>query len=239
MGHALHRTPTVAEAILAAVSRGDDHAATVMLGRAFGCAAGVDEADLPALLEELAEYMLEQDRTEEAFAAASSAVLSTPSPEADEAVLRRRCRVAEVLLKGGLVDEACALYVAVKQAAPWAPWVHEVAGSDHLDAGEPELALAWLTSGLELALDQRAAPEDVAPLLERRRAGMVELGWPPDDLDRRASALLRCPPAHHPEGDEVVLAAQLDGTGGSAEQVVRLLARLRRTTTGPDGAQQR
>ena len=197
-----------------------------MLRRAFGRPSGSDAADLPELLEELAEYYASQNRPEDALATATRAALIT-APDADPVEgLRRRCRIAEMLLRSGLADEACAAYAAIVEEAPGQTWVHEAAGRDYADAEDHEIAFAWLTAGLEQAM---AADEVncVARLLGLRRATMAALELPIDDLDRDATALISTPATPSPYADDLELFVELDGEGVPPERALRLLACLR------------
>ena len=189
--------PTLEQAIEIALAGGDEERAAAMLRHAFGREPLRGRSDLPELLEELTEYFVAADRPEDAISAASRAVLMTPDSGVDHEVLRRRCRIAEVLLNAGLLDEAYAVYAAIAEQVPTEAWVHEAAGSDYLDAGELEFALAWLTAGLHIAM---AAGDDlmcIARLLGLRRVAMSAMGRGADELDVAAGALL----AASDEGD--------------------------------------
>ena len=222
------RGRTLEQAIIAALAAGDDDQAAALLRHAFGYEHTSKSADLPELLEELTEYFLSQDRSEDAIAVASEALLATSPGPGDPAVLRRRCRIGEILLKVDLPDEACAVYASIAQEAPDdATFVHQVAGSDYLDAGEHELAFAWLTAGLQIALRQQDQ-EAAAALLVLRRASMHALALPPDPLDQRASA--PASPAHAPsaEADDLLLHDELDRHRDTGGHVLDLLEQLRR-----------
>jgi tetratricopeptide (TPR) repeat protein len=192
--------PTLQDAILEALAEGDDFAAAALLRIAFGTGdgSGGGTEDLPELLEELAEYFVSVNRPEDALAAAGKAVLLTPSGADGQRLLSRRCRIGEAMLSAGLVDEACAVYVAIAQEAPGQTWVHEAAGSDYIEAGEQELAFAWLTAGLELAVEDGDV-ECADRLRGLRHISMRALGKRPDPVERAAAALVG--------GDAVVLAA--------------------------------
>lgn len=221
--------PTLEDAILAALADGDDAAAAALLRIAFG-GDGTGTGDLPELLEELAEYFVSVDRPEDALTAASRAILLTPSGADDQELLKRRCRMAEGMLVAGLAEEATAVYTAVAQEAPGQTWVYEAAGSDYIEAGEHELALAWLTAGLELAIAQRDH-ECVALLCALRRTSMRALGHAPDALERRAAALLGGDveseeAVHDAQGDDLALMTELEAEGD--QDTLRLVQTLRR-----------
>lgn len=225
--------PTLEEAITAALATGDEARAVVMLRRAFGRGAGSERAELPDLLEELAEYYLSIDRFEDAIAAASRALLVTARREsAPEVLHRRRCRIAEALLQAGLTEEAFSIYAAIAEEISAETCVHEAAGIDYLDAGDHELAFAWLTAGLELAIADGDRQGCAGRLLGLRRISMAALGLGPDELDRRASQLATVPESHAADVDDIILLDELDRDGLPTERVTRLLRCLRRAGDG-------
>ncbi len=234
MATAEPRSATLEEAIFGALDAGDEERAAGMLRRAFGRRPLAGAADLSELLEELAEYYASQDRPEDALALATRVAMmssqgSEPSPDA----LRRRCRVAEMLLRCGLSEEACAVYAAIVEEAPGETWVHEAAGSDYADAGDHELAFAWLTAGLELAMLNSEA-NCAARLLWLRRMSMAELDLPLDDLDREATELIKRPSRPSPDADDLHLLVELEGEGVAPERALRLLACLRQAQDDAD-----
>jgi hypothetical protein len=222
-------SPTLEEAILTALAEGDDNAAAALLRVAFGGeTAGPD--DLPELLEQLAEYFVSVNRPEDALTAAGRAILLTPSGADAQKLLQRRCRIAEGMLAAGLVEEACAVYTAVAQEVPGQTWVHEAAGSDYVEAGEHEMAFAWLTAGLELAIAQDD-PECAERLCTLRRISMRALGHEPDGLERKAAALIGGnfepqAPEHGVEIDDLALITELEADGD--QDALRLVQTLRR-----------
>lgn len=220
------RPPTLEQAILTALANGDEQAAVVLLRRAFGGDPSSDGSDLPELLEELAEYFASVDRPEDAFSVAARAVLMSCSDDDDADLPRCRCRIAGMLLKMGLGDEACAVYSAVAQESPGETWLHEAAGVDYLDAGDDELAFAWLTAGLEQAVrdDEKSC---IARLLGLRRVTMDALDLPRDELDVHANALLDARDAPSAEADDLLLLIELDGDGVAPQRALRLLECLR------------
>lgn len=228
----LSSTPSLEGAITAALAAGRDEAAAVMLRRAFGREGAGDRDDLPELLEELAEYYLSRGRPEDAMAAAGRAVLMTPVVADEPELLRRRCRIGEILLKAGLVDEACAVYASLAEEARGETWIHELAGSDYVDADEHELAFAWLTAGLEFALAKGDPDDGVARLAGLRRISMSALGLTPDALDRQAQGRCATPDAHAADADDLMLIDELEHEGVAGEATLRLLHCLRRAGSG-------
>jgi hypothetical protein len=73
---------------------------------------------------------------------------------------------------------------------PWDVWLYNNAGLEYGAAGDPTRALAWLTPGLELALDTGDPERLVAQLADLRREQLAALGREPDELDTRADAFL-------------------------------------------------
>ncbi len=231
-----HRSVTVEEAITDALAARDNNRAAALLRRAFGTDDATGTADLPELLEEFAEYLAVSERADEALAIMVRAA-ELASPDADQAeLLRRRCRVAEMLLKAGLLDEASAIYIGVAEEAPGQAWVHETAGSDHLDAGEEDLAFAWLTAGLEQAIANGDDGRCVARLLGLRRMSMGALGLAVDDLDRQAASRIETPHICSADADDLVLVGELEGEGVAPERALRLLECLRRPEACEDHA---
>ncbi|HVM19171.1 MAG TPA: hypothetical protein VM307_04355, partial [Egibacteraceae bacterium] len=193
--------------------------------------------DLPELLEEFAGYFASCDRHEEAIAAAVHAVRLTS--DGSEQALRRRARIAEILLRAGLSDEACAVYASIAEEAPGQTWVHEAAGSAYADAQEYDLALAWLTAGLELAVTNDESEACVRRLCGLRRIAMAELGVAADDLDGQACARFSFPEigaaAAGPQTDDadpVLLADALDEDHVARGSALRLLHALRQIAQG-------
>jgi tetratricopeptide (TPR) repeat protein len=230
------RPRTLEEAITAALATGDEPTAAALLRRAFDRPDQRGTGDLPELLEELAEYFVSLDRYEDAIAAATSAALITSAPAEDG--LRRRARVAQVLLSAGLVDEACAVYAAVAEDAPGQTWVHEAAGSDYVDAEEFELAFAWLTGGLEIAVADGQPVECVRRLCGLRRIAMMALGMPPDDLDGQGCARFSYPEVpcatagtQTSDAEAILVADALDTSHVARSSALRLLKTLRETVT--------
>lgn len=109
-----------------------------------------------------------------------------------------RCRRAEILTRHGRLEEAAAIWDAVARDTPEDVWVHNNAGLEYRAIGEHELALSWLTRGLELAV-RTGDPERLIGQLRDVRAGCLSaLGREPDDLQTAlpvGSEPARTPPA--------------------------------------------
>ena len=151
------------------------------------------------------------------------AVCMTEARAQEPEGLRCRCRIAEILLRFGLAEEAYAVYATVAQDAPGQTWVHEAAGTGYLDAGEHELALAWLSAGLETALvsEERSC---VDRLLGLRRITMDAMGVPPDTLDGQAGEFLDLARDH--VLDDLVVLDEIDLTR-DPRRFIRLVGALR------------
>lgn len=147
-----------------------------------------DEFDLPELLDELAEAYAQLGRTDDALttmrAAITTGYRSTPDP---------RCRLAEICLRAGRAENAHALFAQVHADHPDDVWLYNNAGLEYSAAGDHVRALAWLTPGLELALDAGDPERLVAQLAELRHDARAALGQPRDDLDARAEAFMARP----------------------------------------------
>lgn len=93
-----------------------------------------------------------------------------------------RCRRAEILMRHGRVSEAAPIWSKVLREFPDDVWVFNNAGLEYGAIGEHEVALDWLTRGLELAL-RTGDPERLVPQLRRLRAeSLSALGRDSDEL---------------------------------------------------------
>jgi tetratricopeptide (TPR) repeat protein len=93
-----------------------------------------------------------------------------------------RCRRAEILMRHGRVSEAAPIWSEVLDEFPDDIWVFNNAGLEYGAIGKHEVALDWLTRGLELAL-RTGDPERLVPQLRRLRADSLgALGREPDEL---------------------------------------------------------
>jgi tetratricopeptide (TPR) repeat protein len=216
------RPRSLESAIDAALAAGNDATALDLLRRAFGGG----RADLAELLEELTEYRLAVGRPEAALDAAARALL-VDAGDAEEDVLRRRSRIAEILLAAGLPEEAFAVFADVAQEGGDATCVHEAAGRVYLEAGETELALGWLTAGLEIAVADGDPGGCGARVLDLRRGALTALGRGRDALDGRAASLLPDPVDRTADVDDLIVIDELDRDGIPAELVLGIVRSLR------------
>ncbi|WP_375503669.1 SEC-C metal-binding domain-containing protein [uncultured Jatrophihabitans sp.] len=93
-----------------------------------------------------------------------------------------RCRRAEILMRHGRAGEAAPIWDEVLHDWPDDVWVFNNAGLEYGAIGEHDVALRWLTSGLELAI-RTGDPERLVPQLRSLRAeSLAALGKEPDEL---------------------------------------------------------
>ncbi|WP_324715339.1 SEC-C metal-binding domain-containing protein [Carboxydochorda subterranea] len=141
--------------------------------------------DMAALYSELADAYAGAGRLEEAIVAKQRALQaglrSVPDGRAD---------IAEYLLRLGRREEADQLFATLAEEYPDDVWLYNNAGMAYQAAGDHEVALRWLTRGLELALATGDPEGLVAQLSDLRRESLAALGRPCDDLERRADSFL-------------------------------------------------
>jgi tetratricopeptide (TPR) repeat protein len=150
-----------------------------------------DELDLASCLDELSETYDELDRFDDALEAMQAAIAagydSTPDP---------RCRLAELQLRAGRAEAARDLFSLVHTEFPADAWVCHNAGVEYAAAGDYPQALAWLSTGLEIALNTGDPDDLIGQLYAARRDALHALDRSDtDDLDARAAAFL----AQHPD----------------------------------------
>jgi tetratricopeptide (TPR) repeat protein len=203
--------------VLSGGSRDLDRAASVLERAVAACRDDPRVADAfnrDELLGELSEIYEAQGRVDDALGTMRAAIAAGYRSQPDP-----RCRLAEIQLRAGRVEPAAALYAQVHAEFGDDVWLYNSAGLEYGAAGDPATALAWLTPGLELALDTGDPDRLVAQLADLRREQLTVLGRPHDDLDARAEEFLAQPrperPAWSPEALGEVLAA-LDTTPSTA-----------------------
>ncbi|GLZ02019.1 SEC-C metal-binding domain-containing protein [Actinoplanes sp. NBRC 103695] len=136
---------------------------------------------LPDLLDDLAQAYTDTGRFDEALQTIREAVDAGLSGKPDS-----RCRIAEILMRAGRVDEAEPIWAQVRADTPGDVWLFNNAGLEYAAAGDHVTALAWLTDGMRIALGS-GDPERLIPqLIDLRRTSMTELGMEADDLQARA-----------------------------------------------------
>lgn len=144
---------------------------------------------LPEVWEDLGHALRSLGRFEDAIEARRSAIAagyqSDPDPEAE---------IAELLLELGRREEADHLYAELRRRDPDDVWLYNSAGWMYAAVGDHETALAWLDTGIELAMEFGDADRVLDQLAGMRRRSLDALGRSADDeLTRRAEAFLADP----------------------------------------------
>jgi tetratricopeptide (TPR) repeat protein len=137
------------------------------------------------LLDELAMEYETLGRVEDALAAADAAVAAGLRSQPDP-----RCLRAEILMRAGRVAEAAPIWAAVRVDTPEDVWLYNNAGLEYAAAGDHEVALAWLTDGLRLALRTGDPQRLVDQLADLRQVSLAALERPADALQDQAAAFL-------------------------------------------------
>lgn len=175
-------------------SDGPDEAYAMVLERALvACAADpvvANELNELELHSELADVYDRMGRVEDALQHADVLVdrgyACSPDP---------RCRRADILMRHGRADEAAPIWDAVLRDWPDDVWVFNNAGLEYDAIGKHDVALRWLTPGLELAL-RTGDPERLVAQLRRLRAeSLAALGREPDELQATEPSGPPQPPA--------------------------------------------
>ncbi len=149
--------------------------------------------DVLELHDELADAYDRLGRVEDALrhadVLADRGYQSAPDP---------RCRRAEILTRHGRLEEAAAIWDEVARDTPDDVWLYNNDGLEYAAIGEHEIALGWLTKGLELAV-RTGDPERLVPQLRDLRATrLAALGRAPDRLQTAEPLSVTRPPAHRP-----------------------------------------
>lgn len=153
-----------------------------------GNAAAAEYLDLLELHSELADTYDRLDMVEDALRHADALVdlgyRSEPDP---------RCRRADILTRHGRLEEAAEIWNAVAADTPDDVWLYNNAGLEYGAIGEHELALAWLTRGLEIAIST-GDPERLLDQLPGLRAeSLAALGRDPDELQTATPSVMNEP----------------------------------------------
>jgi tetratricopeptide (TPR) repeat protein len=172
-----------------ATAAGDDHAKrAAALEECLQLARARDDADewfeITAFWsEELAESYLALGRVEDAIQ-----TIRTAAREGHGDGAEMLCDLAETLMRSGREPQARPLWEEARADFPDDIWTYVQAGIEYGDIGDHATALAWLTPGMELALqtgDPESALEQLVPL---RSSCLFALGHKPDDLQARAAS---------------------------------------------------
>jgi tetratricopeptide (TPR) repeat protein len=138
---------------------------------------------MPDLLDELASTYCHLGRFDDALAAMREAIDAGAGGQPDV-----RCRLAEILMRAGRVEEAEPIWAQVRADTPEDVWLYNNAGLEYADVGDHATALTWLTEGLRIALATDDPERLVDQLMNERRASMTALGLQADELQAQAAA---------------------------------------------------
>jgi tetratricopeptide (TPR) repeat protein len=200
--------------------------------------AAAEALDLADLYLELATEYEALERWEDALAAADAAIDAGIDMQPDP-----RCLRAEILMRAGRIAEAEPIWTAVRADTPDDVWLYNNAGLEYAHAGQHDVALDWLTEGLQLALRTGDLEQLVDQLADLRQQSLDSLRRPADALQERAAAFLRetqptsSPWEDEPAGDTLGPVAFAWLPAGDYEQAVGLWPELAESdlVAGPDG----
>lgn len=150
----------------------------------------IDEPDtgglwLPECYADLARSFDRSGRHDDAIAAQERAIElgggGRPDPRSD---------IAEFHLRAGRAGKAAEIWAELKERDPDDVWLYNAAGLSYSEVGDHELAVQWLSEGLELAI-RTDDPEGIAAQLsDVRRRSLEALGRNRDDLEGRVDDFL-------------------------------------------------
>lgn len=101
-----------------------------------------------------------------------------------------RSDIAEFHLRAGRVNEAAAIWAELKAVDSEDVWLYNAAGLSYREVGDHELAIAWLTEGIEVAIRTDDPEGIVAQLSDVRRQSLGALGRELDELEQRVDRFL-------------------------------------------------
>jgi tetratricopeptide (TPR) repeat protein len=220
------------EATLGARPRDPAACADVLARAAFACRTDPIAAQRwveAELLDELVDCYETLGRYDEAITVMRRALQVGWSGEPDG-----RCRIAELLMRDGRVDQATEIWEQVKVDTPDDVWLYNNAGLEYADIDDHHTALRWLTQGLQLAM-ATGDPEDLVDQLADQRAdSLAELGLPDDELQQQAASFVPSPrprphrpirdprrpsPADHGDAPPALFAQPLPNWVGSPREI--------------------
>ena len=137
------------------------------------------------LLGDLADEYEAAGRPDDALDAMRQAIEAGWSGQPDG-----RCRLAEILMRAGRVEEAAALWAEARDDSPDDIWLFNNAGIEHCLAGAHETALTWLDEAVAIALRTEDPEHLLDQLLDFREQSLTALGRELDDLQAEGAELL-------------------------------------------------
>jgi tetratricopeptide (TPR) repeat protein len=143
------------------------------------------EFDLREGYGELAREFDRAGRQDDAIAAMELAIehgwRSAPDARSD---------IAEFHLRAGRAEQAAAIWATLREEMPGDVWLYNAAGLSYSEAGEDELAVAWLGRGIVVAIESGDPEGLVAQLSDMRRRCLERLGLEHDELEQRVEPFL-------------------------------------------------
>ena len=163
--------------------------ADVLARAAFACRTDPIAAERwveAELLDELVDCYEALGRYDEAITVMRRALQVGWSGEPDG-----RCRIAELLMRDGRVEQATEIWEQVKVDTPDDVYLYNNAGLEYADIGDHDAAVRWLTQGLQLAIATGDPEGLVDQLAELRAESLAELGLSDDDeVQQRAASFV-------------------------------------------------
>lgn len=141
------------------------------------------------LLDELVDCYEALGRVDEAITVMRRALQVGWAGEPDG-----RCRIAELLMRDGRVQQATEIWQQVRADTPDDVYLYNNAGLEYAAIEDHETALTWLTPGLQLAMATGDPEGLVEQLADQRAESLSELGRRGDHLQRAAEVFLANPP---------------------------------------------
>ena len=178
--------------VLGARPRDPEACADVLERAAFACRTDPAAAERwveAELLDELVDCYEALGRVDEAITVMRRALQVGWAGVPDG-----RCRIAELLMRDGRVQQATEIWEQVRADTPDDVWLYNNAGLEYAAIDDHETALTWLTQGLRLAMATGDPEGLVEQLADLRDESLSELGRREDQLQRDAEEFLANPP---------------------------------------------
>jgi len=212
------------DAVLGARPRDPKACAQVLERAAFACRTDPAAAKRwveAELLDELVDCYEALGRVDEAITVMRRALQVGWAGEPDG-----RCRIAELLIRDGRMQQATEIWQQVRADTPDDVWLYHNAGLEYAAIDDHETALTWLTQGLRLAMATGDPEGLVEQLADLREESLSELGRRQDQLQRDAQEFLDNPPPppgrrHRVPGTAPTAAPPATAPAPSAQDPVR------------------